>query len=430
VLSGGGLAIGADRGVGRVGHGPFILGQDAAVIPETDMPPPGWDPSHSEPLRVMVLRGVDGAGGGADKIILRNAAQLPSDQVRMTLCFMRHRQDADYDFDRRCAALDLDYREVLHRGATDRTVLPRLREMVQRIRPQIIHSHDYKANFLATRLAHGTGIRRISTAHGWTGSGWRERAIYYPGDRLILRRFPGVIAVSDPIRDQLIRWGAKPGRVRVLLNGIDPQAYRRDDAQRQRARQQLGYTVDDVVVGAVGRVERQKRFDLLVKSLAMLAPQQPRIRLAIAGDGSLTGQLRQQVAQLGLTGRVQLLGHCSNMREIYPAFDLLVQSSDYEGTPTVVVEAMAMQIPVVATDVGGTRQLMTHQEHGLLVPPGRPDLLCQAIRRTLDDEAATRLRTLAARHRVETSLSYQQRLQKLLKAYCELAIYGSLDAAP
>jgi glycosyltransferase involved in cell wall biosynthesis len=393
-----------------------------------DRPPTDPPASPGSPLRVLVVRGVDGTGGGADKIILRNAASVDRDRIQMTLCFMRHRDDPEFDFDRRCADQQLDYCEVLHRGAADRSVLPQLREQVRRLQPQIIHSHDYKANFYATLLARHGGPRRLATSHGWTGDGWRERMVYYPGDKLLLSRFPGVIAVSDPIRQTLIRWGARPARVRVLLNGVDPDAYRRDASVRRRMREQLGWGEDQVVLGGVGRVERQKRFDVLLDALALLRTDLPHLKLVIAGDGRLLPELREQVQRLGLNDTVRLLGHCSRMRDLYQALDVLVQSSDYEGTPTVVVEAMAMQIPIVATDVGGTGQLISDQQHGLLVPPRRPDQLASAIRQILIHPAAAQQRVAAARQRVETVLSFHQRVAALQQIYHELAVWGSLDA--
>jgi glycosyltransferase involved in cell wall biosynthesis len=278
-------------------------------------------------------------------------------------------------------------------------------------------------------LAHRTGVLRLATAHGWTGNAPRERCIYYPGDKLLLSRFPGVIAVSDQIRQTLIRWGARPGRVRVLLNGIDPGAYRRDLLLRNQIRRQLGFRSEDRVLAAVGRVERQKRFDLLLDAVRLLRTDGCPVKLVIAGDGSLLGDLRHRIERLGLRDCVTLLGHCSNMRHVYSAFDLLVQSSDYEGTPTVIVEAMAMQIPVVATDVGGTSQLVTHEQHALLVPAGRPDHLARAVRQVWDDPAATARRVEAARERVETQLNFQQRLEKLQQAYQDLATHGTLERA-
>lgn len=381
------------------------------------------------PLRVMVVRGVDGAGGGADQIILRNAERIDPAQVRMSLCFLRHQDDHEFDFDRRAAALQLDYHEVRHRGACDTRVWAQLRQLAEALQPQLIHSHEYKSNFYATCLARHLGVPRLATAHGWTGDSWRERAVYYPGDKRLLRYFSGVIAVSDEIRQELIRTGTPAERIRVLLNGVDPEQYRRQSDTRRRVRGELGLSDNHLVLGAVGRVERQKRFDLLLDAFGDLRRDHVDARLVIAGEGSLLNALGADVRRRGWTQIVHLLGHCPQMLQTYQAFDVLVQSSDYEGTPTVIVEAMALEIPVVATDVGGTSQLITHDQHGLLVPRRRPDLLAQAIRQTLSDAQATARRVAAARHRVETELNFARRLVKLQDIYRELVARGKLGIA-
>jgi glycosyltransferase involved in cell wall biosynthesis len=285
----------------------------------------------------------------------------------------------------------------------------------------IVHAHDYKAAFYARRLARTERLIPMSTAHGWTGNSWRERLVYYPAERMILRTFSRIIAVSSEIRATLIRSGCDPRRVRVVLNGIDPREFRRAEDVASRIRASLGADPGDVVLGAVGRLERQKRFDVLLDAMKLLLAHRPRLRLFVAGDGSLRRDLEDQVRRLGLADRCQLLGHRPDVCEVYQAFEVLVQSSDYEGTPTVLVEAMALEIPVVATDVGGTRELLQQGIHGLLVPPRDPAALAAAIEKTLDDRRTTAERVAAARKRVETDLSFDARMRRLERIYCELA---------
>lgn len=375
---------------------------------------------HSGPIRVFVLRGVDGAGGGADKIILRNATSVDHADVVMRVCFMKHGNDPLFDLDRRAASADIDCVTVEHSGPADRSVLPKLHQLVDQFDADLIHSHDYKASFYATWLARRRKIPRLATAHGWTGDTWREKAIYYPADQWQLRFFDGVIAVSDDIRRTLLRWGADPQRVHVLLNGVDPQHYHRDSAARKRQRATWNLTDEDWVIGGVGHVESQKRFDLLLEAFSRVLPELPQAKLVIVGDGSLLNSLRHDVQRRGLERQCRLTGHCPNMRDAYQAFDLLAQSSDYEGTPTVVVEAMACEIPIVATDVGGTSQLIQHGQHGLLVPRRNPPALAQAILRLAHNELERQTFVTSARQRVASELTYARRTEKLVSIYHSL----------
>ena len=382
----------------------------------------------AQPLRILVLRAVDGAGGGADSIILRTASTIDPAAFQMRLCFLRHRADQDFIFEDECRKLGLDYRQVLHRGPLDLQTLPRIRDQVHQFRPDIVHSHDYKANFynLAVRRAK---FGRVSTSHGWTGHGFRERFIYYPVDKRILNRFDLRIAVSDQIRDELLQRGASERQTRVLLNGIDCDSFIDRTLTRDQARAKLGLAADQLVIGAVGRIEKQKRFDLLLRAFEIIRRSSPNAKLVIAGDGSLKPQIENLATQMDLASSCLFLGHRTDINRIYLAFDVLAQASDYEGTPTVLVEAMALEVPIVATDAGGTTQLIVDGEHGFIVPCGVPDKLAEAIRKTLSDPSATRRRVFRARQRMEKDLSFRSRTNRLSSFYHEVhrAILSKLD---
>jgi glycosyltransferase involved in cell wall biosynthesis len=244
--------------------------------------------------------------------------------------------------------------------------------------------------------------------------------VYYPLDKRLLGRFPMAIAVSEPIRLELLRHGATPHRVRTILNGIDHVRFKRDPARTPLVRASLGLDPGCSVIGAVGRLEREKRFDLLIDALAALRAARPLVTLVIVGDGSLKDALQAQIDRLQLGPACRLLGQRHDVADLHHAFDLFVQSSDYEGTPNAVLEAMALGTPVVATDVGGTSQLIGHGVDGLIVPPGDTDGLTRAIDLALSDEAGRASRARAARQRVETDLSFETRMTAVEAIYTEL----------
>jgi glycosyltransferase involved in cell wall biosynthesis len=284
----------------------------------------------------------------------------------------------------------------------------------------IVHSHDYKTNLLAWLLSRRTDIIPLATSHGWSGFSAKERYVYYPVEKRLLARFPRVIAVSNRIKAELVGRGADPNRVTVLLNGIDPDAFRRRPETVAGIRAANGFDSGDIVLGAVGRLEREKRYDLLIDAFARLAAAHPRLRLAFVGDGTLAGALKEQAQRLGVGDAVRFLGHRLDVASLYHAFDLFVQSSETEGTPNAVLEAMAMETPIVATDVGGTREIAFPGEHAIIVAPLDVEALSAGIERALADPAGTAARAAAARRRIETDLSFDARTRRLEAIYEEL----------
>jgi glycosyltransferase involved in cell wall biosynthesis len=372
------------------------------------------------PIRVLELRSVWGTGGGPEKTILLGAARSNPSHYAVTVCYIRDARDTVFAIDKKAGDLPIDYVEVVERHSFDRSIWPVLRRLVQNRRIDIVHAHDYKTDVLAWLLYRAEGVIPLSTAHGWAGHSLRERLLYHRMDKQILRFFPKVITVSEDIRQELVRAGAKPGSIQTVLNGIDHTRFHRDRSRATQIRQRLGIADDEVVIGAVGRLETEKRFDLLIDAFASLRTAQPSLRLLIVGEGSLRSQLEAQVERLGLGGVCRLLGQRSDIVDLHHAFNMFVQSSANEGAPNAVLEAMALETPVVATAVGGTAQLVRDGIDGLLVPAGKIDALADAINRVLTDGQATAARVVSARDRVETELSFDARMATLEAVYTEL----------
>ena len=372
------------------------------------------------PIRILELRSVRGTGGGPEKTILLGTARTDARQFEITVCYLRDRRDNVFSVDTRAAGLPVDYLELVESHSFDPSIFWRLRRLVRERKIDIVHAHDYKTDLLTLLLSKFEPITPLSTVHGWTGHTPRELRFYYPFDKWILSFFPKLIAVSSDIRDELVRHGANASRISTVLNGIDPDAFHRDRRREDDIRLRLGFDRSHYVIGSVGRLEPQKRFDLLIDAFAKLHDQQPRLRLVIAGDGSLAGALRDQVMRLGLTDSCALLGHRTDIADLHHAFDLFVQSSDYEGTPNAVLEAMALETPIVATSAGGSAEIVRDGVDGLIVPPGDVPALTAAIREAISHGDATAARVRSARSRVETDLSFETRMRTVEAIYLDL----------
>jgi glycosyltransferase involved in cell wall biosynthesis len=286
---------------------------------------------------------------------------------------------------------------------------------------EIVHAPDYKTDLLALLLQWREQVLALSTVHGWAGHSWREQRVYYPLDKLVLSRYRRVVAVSSDIRDELVRTGSRPEGITTIPNAVDPQAFRRDRALEGEARRRLGLPADRFVIGGVGRLETEKRFDLLMEAFARVRATRPDVLMVIAGEGRLRPALEAQASMLGLGGACRLLGHCIDVPLVYHALDLFVQASGNEGTPNAVLEAMAFETPIVATEVGGTAELARDGREALLVPRHDVPAMAEAIERVLADPAGARQRVAAARARVEGDLSFDTRMRRLEAIYDELA---------
>jgi glycosyltransferase involved in cell wall biosynthesis len=372
----------------------------------------------SRPIRILEMRSVRGTGGGPEKTILMGAGASDPRRFSITVCYIRDRRDEGFGVTARAreAAVD-DYVEVLERHSFDPAIWGKLRRLIADRGIHLVHSHDYKTNLIAWLLWRTTGIGILSTVHGWTGHSPRERLVYYPCDKWLLARFPRAIAVSTDIKNELVRHGAREERIAVILNGIDDGVFRRDRAQSDSARASLHLSNQDVVIGAVGRLELQKRFDLLLRAFASLRRDAPALKLVVAGDGSQREALHALSRQLGVDDHCRWSGHVSDVARLHHAFDLFVQSSDYEGTPNAVLEAMALETPIVATDAGGTAELLTDGVEGIVVARGDGPQLEAAMSRLLQDRRLAAQMAAAARRRVERELSFAARMRKVEAIY-------------
>jgi glycosyltransferase involved in cell wall biosynthesis len=206
----------------------------------------------------------------------------------------------------------------------------------------------------------------------------------------------------------------------VISNGIDHRAFKRSPDAGQQVRQGLGLAPDAPLIGAVGRLEDEKRFDLLIDAIQNLRRKYTRATLVIVGEGSLRPMLEQKIAGLELGQAVRHVGHRPDIGALHSAFDVFVQSSEREGTPNCVLEAMALETPIVATAAGGTGELVTDGVDGLLVPIHDVPALEAALDKALTDRAAAATRVAAARRKVETDLSFDRRMRRVEEVYVNL----------
>jgi glycosyltransferase involved in cell wall biosynthesis len=295
-------------------------------------------------------------------------------------------------------------------GAHDLRALVRLVRIIVRERPDIIHTHAAKAGTLgrlAALLALGRRPVLVHTFHGHSLSGYfspRTARVYRAIERFLARRTDRLIAVSEEVRDELVAIGVAPKeRFEVVRLGFDLSAFSAGEPERSRRgaalRKQLGIRQDAYLITLVARLAPIKRVDRFLRVARRLAERRSDVSFAIVGDGELREALLSSEDARALAERVSWAGFRRDMPDVCFASDVVALTSDNEGTPVSLIEALAAGVPVVSTDVGGAATVVRHEQTGLLVQAHDEQAFCDALARLLDDPGfAARLASEGRRH--------------------------------
>lgn len=219
----------------------------------------------------------------------------------------------------------------------------------------------------------------------------------------------GLIAVSEDVKTSLLKTipGISAEKIAVIDNGVDVRRYRQV-VDRAAVRQSLGLDEGDQVAAVVATFKRQKGHCYLIEAAAAVVEQFPNLHILLIGDGELHPELKAQTEALGLERHIHFLGTRHDVPELLATSDFFVLPSLWEGLSMALVEAMASGLPVIATEVSGTNQVMAAGETGWLVPPGDSQRLAEAMVELLADPARAQMMAAAASQRVERYFSAQK----------------------
>lgn len=378
--------------------------------------PAARGPASARAPMVLHVRVVTGNGGGPEKTILNSPRFLQRLGYRSKLAYLHPPGDVGIEgLQRRGAALEAEVVSIPDRGPFDLKVVRDLVRLCRRERVDVWHGHDYKSNVLGLAVSRFWPCKLVTTLHGWTNLSGRM-PLYVRADRWSLKYYRALICVSADLREECLRAGIPRARCHLVHNAIDGDDYRRG-VSAAAAKRALGAPEQDLLLGAVGRLSDEKGFDSLIRATVDLRRAGRPVRLWIAGEGPARADLERLVAELACGDFVRLLGHVADPRPLYEAMDAYVLSSIREGLPNVVLEAMAMQVPVVATRVAGVPTLVEDGASGLIVEPGDRAALTRGIERLVDSPELRDRLARAGRQRVETDFSFARRMEKVVQIY-------------
>lgn len=274
----------------------------------------------------------------------------------------------------------------------DLLVFVKLFRLLRRVRPEIVHTHTAKAGTVGRLAALAARVPvRVHTFHGHVFRGyfgrWTTRLFLWT-ERLLARTTTRIVTVSESQADELAgEFRICPrDHIRVIPLGLELDRFlpERTAHLRDELRAEIA-AGDEPVVSIVGRLVPIKNHDLFLAMAAALTAQGRACTFLIVGGGEEEARLRARAADLGIADRVRFLGWRTDLERIYAGSDMVVLTSHNEGTPVCLIEAMAAGRPVIATDVGGVRDVLEGGRLGRLVPPGDAEALAGAVTRLLDD---------------------------------------------
>ena len=393
----------------------MVLSRASSVSARTPRSSPGPRPDADRPIRVLWL--VKGLGpGGAEQLLVTSARRRDRHRVAVRVLYLLP--------DKVALVGDLEAEGVPvaclgQRDVLDPRWLAALRQSLVQDPVDIVHAHNpvmaVGARVVARSLPRRLRPLVVVTDHNvWHG--------YMPvsrwADGLTSRLDDARLTVSEAVLASLPP--SIQSRSQVVLQGIEVEHVRAQRAERLAVRAELGVDQDTLVVGTVANLRAQKAYPDLLAAALRVVELLPDVRFVAVGQGPLEAEIRALHARLGLDDRFLLLGHRRDAVRVMAACDVFVLASLYEGLGVAIMEALALGLPVVATDVGGVPEVVEHGREGLLVPPGRPGELAAALIMLLTD-AERRQRMAEAAARRGAGLSIDTAVRRTEAVYRDLA---------
>jgi L-malate glycosyltransferase len=361
--------------------------------------------------------------GGAEQQLLELVRGLDKRRFRPIVAPLYPRGPLDAEFRAVAGAQVVD---LERRGKFDATTLVRVGALLRNRGVSVVQPFLSPATFfgLFPAVLLRTPVKVVTERCGVRlvrGAGYR---IYRSLEDRLTRFADVVVPNSAAGRDDLLRRGIPADKMRIIYNGINPDRLQIDREQVEAHRARLGVPSGGHVIGVLASITPAKGHDTFLRAAASLAARRPEVRYAVIGDGPLRAPMEALSAELGLAGRVVFFGYQRRVADFLAACDVLVSSSrDNEGCSNAILEAMALGVPVVATDVGGNRELVEDGVTGYLMPAGDEAALAAALEAALAGEASRRAVAARARQMVDARFS----VRRMVHDY--EVLYESLCAA-
>ncbi len=298
----------------------------------------------------------------------------------------------------------------------------------RRLRPDVVHTHSSKAGILGRLAARDARVPHVvHTIHGMSFNRtqpWLVQRTYAWLERLAARRTHAIVTVADALSEQSVAAGICPrAKLLTVYSGMEIEQFTPRADLRAQTRQAWGVDDDEVVVGTVARLFRKKGYEQLIPIMADAAAREPRLRFVWIGDGAQRGEYEAELGRLGLRDRTRLVGLVppGDVPAMLAGCDILAHTSQWEGLPRAVVQALLMQIPAVAFDIDGTPEVVLDGRTGRLVPLNDLPTFAAALCDLARDAERRRVLGRAGREHCRERFDWRRMVDQLEALYLRLS---------
>jgi len=302
----------------------------------------------------------------------------------------------------------------------DRRAITHIRDLATRTDADLVHAHGYKADIYSYFALRGSRIPLVSTCHTWYDNNPLV-TLYGVADRRVLRNYAAVVAVSDEVRQRLLKAGVRKEKIHLVRNGIDLRPFDNASPSLPNAL----FEDHPSIVGLIGRLSIEKGVDIFLHAAASVLVELPSTKFVVVGEGPDRDKLESLIDELKLRESVSMLGRRDDMPSVYASLDIMVSASRQEGLPMAILEGMASSLPLIATPVGDVPTLVLDGRTGVMVPPENAALLASAIVTLLRNPAHRERLGAAARKLIEDEFSADRMTADYLHIYEEAASRGT-----
>ena len=376
-------------------------------------------------MRYGVLYVIDNIEfGGGERVFTQLISRLPRDRYRILVACL-----PGGIFEEEIKGSGAQLEPVDMRNRFNLRIILRLAGLMKREKIDIVHSQGGRADFFARMAARWARVPIVVSTIAMPVEGYdvklMRRLIYIVLDRFSERFVDRFMVVSEPLRQTLIqKHRIDPEKVVKIYNGIEIDEYNIEGegirGQGSGVRKEFGLGDGVPVIGAIGRLVWQKGFEYLIEAVPLITKKLPETKFLIVGEGPLKESLAVKSERLKVRDNLIFTGFRRDIKEILASIDLLAMPSLLEGLPMVLLEAMAMRKPIVASDIDGISELLDNGKTGLLVLPKEPRALTEAIIDSLTHRDKARQMGLTARRVVEERFSVNTMVGKVEGVYQEL----------